>query len=425
MNRLELVKKLYLSLGASDMLSEILTSATTIILILVAAFFSNYIAKKYLIRLLKKIVRKTKTEYDDIIFDKKVLFYITHLIPVAIIHLTIDFAFKDHVKYPFDDSFITNVIHNLLALYVYVILWLVIFAAINAFYEIFQKGPLAKRIDIKSFLQLIKVLVALVFIILIVSEIINEKPGSILTAFGALAAALMFVFKDTLMGFVAGIQLAANKMVKPGDWISMPSMGADGDVIEIGLTTVKVQNFDKTISTIPTYALVSKSFANWKGMVEAGARRIKRSLFIDVKTIRFCSNEMLEKYKKIHLLKDYIEAKEKEIEQYNKEKGISEDNLVNSRHLTNVGTFRKYIEFYLKEHPKINTNLTLLVRQLEVTPEGLPMQIYVFSSDNRWVFYEAIQADIFDHIFSVIPEFGLQLYQNPTGEDFKRVIEHR
>ena len=422
MNRLELLKKLYLKLGASEINSEILTSVTAILLIALAAILSNYLAKRFLMRFAKKIVNKTKSEYDDIVFNNKVILYITHLIPAAIIYLTIDFAFIDTVNYPFDAQNITSGIHNMLALYVLVILWLSIFAAINAFYEIFKQGPLSKNIDIKGFLQLIKVLFSIVFIILIVSRIVDQKPGAILTALGAVAAVLMFVFKDTLLGFVAGIQIAANKMVKPGDWIAMPGMGADGTVLEIGLTTVKIQNWDKTISTVPTYALVSNSFANWRGMEESGGRRIKRSFFIDVKSIKFCSDEMIEKYRNIHLLKTYIEEKEKELLNYNKKEEISKGNLVNSRYLTNIGTFRKYVEFYLKEHPLINKDLTILVRQLQVTPEGLPMEIYVFSSDQRWVQYEGIQSDIFDHMFSVIHEFELSLFQSPTGDDFNRAF---
>ncbi len=425
MNRLEIIKKLYLKLGASEINSEIFTSVTIILLIAIAAVLSNYLTKRFLIRFAKKIVKKTKSEYDDIIFNNKVILYITHLIPAAVIHLTIDFAFIDGVNYPFDAHYITTLIHDMLALYVFIILWLSIFAAINAFYEIFKTGSLAKNVDIKGFLQLIKVLVSIVFIILIVSKIVDQKPGAILTALGAVAAVLMFVFKDTLLGFVAGIQIAANKMVKPGDWIAMPGMGADGTVLEIGLTTVKIQNWDKTISTVPTYALVSKSFANWRGMEESGGRRIKRSFFIDVKSIKFCTQQMIEKYRNIHLLKSYIEEKEKELSEYNKAQEINKDNLVNSRYLTNIGTFRKYIEFYLKEHPKLNKELTILVRQLQVTPEGLPMEIYVFSADQRWIYYEAIQSDIFDHIFSVIHEFDLSLFQSPTGDDFRNAFSKK
>ncbi len=415
------LKSVFEAMGLSGVNINVMTSITILLLILFVAFLANFIVKKYLIKFLQRMAAKTKTEVDDILLNHKVIFYITHLIPSTIIYLTFNFAFDNNVVYPFDVAYITKIVYTVLAFYVYAILWIVLFALIDASYEIFQKSSLSKDVDIKGFLQLIKVIIAMVFVILFVSKLIGKRPFAILTALGAVAAVLMFVFKDTLLGFVAGIQIAANKMAKPGDWVSMPSMKADGTILEIGLTTVKIQNWDKTISTVPTYALVSKSFANWKGMEASGGRRIKRSFFIDVSSIKFCTSEMLEKYKNIHLLKSYIEEKQSEIETYNKSKNISPDNLVNSRYLTNIGTFRKYIELYLKEHPLLKKDLTLLVRQLQVTPEGLPMEVYAFSSDQRWAYYEAIQADIFDHIFSVIHEFDLKLFQSPTGADFQAI----
>ncbi len=376
-----------------------------------------------MINILQKMAEKTKTEVDDILLSHKVIFYITHLVPSTIIYLTFSFAFDSSVQYPFDTEYITSIVYSVIALYIYVILWVVLFALFDAFYEIFQKSKLSKDVDIQGFIQLMKVIIALIFVVLIVSKLIGKRPFAVLTAMGAVAAVLIFVFKDTLLGFVAGIQIAANKMAKPGDWISMPSMGTDGTILEIGLTTVKIQNWDKTISTVPTYALVSKSFANWKGMEASGGRRIKRSFFIDVSSIKFCTTEMLEKYKQMRLLKSYIEEKQAEIEKHNKANGNGSDNLVNSRYLTNIGTFRKYIELYLKENQKLKQDLTLLVRQLQVTPEGLPMEIYAFSADQRWAYYEAIQADIFDHIFSVIHEFDLKLFQSPTGTDLKDFLK--
>ncbi len=413
------LKSFFKMLGISESNINVLTSILIVTLILIVAFVVNFIVKKYLIIILQKMAEKTKTQVDDILISHKVIFYITHLVPSTIIYLTFGFAFDSDVKYSFDVEHLTKIVYSVLALYIYVILWVVLFALVDAFYEIFQKSKLSRDVDIKGFLQLMKVIISMVFVILFVSKLIDKRPFAILTALGAVAAVLMFVFKDTLLGFVAGIQIAANKMAKPGDWISMPSMGADGIVLEIGLTTVKVQNWDKTISTVPTYALVSKSFANWKGMQEAGGRRIKRSFFIDVNSIKFCTPEMIEKYKKIDLLKSYIKEKEKEIEVHNKSKETFEGTLVNSRYLTNIGTFRKYIEFYLRSNPNLKQDLTLLVRQLQVTPEGLPIEVYAFSSDQRWAYYEAIQADIFDHIFSIIHEFDLKLFQSPSGYDFK------
>lgn len=423
MNIFGFLKDLFLFLGFSDINSEVLKSGTLFILIFLFALLVNYIVKKIVIKLIQGVAEKTAVKYDDIILKKKVILYVTHLVPAAVIHLFMHLVFDDKVNYPFDYQFIINLTDNIISLYVYAILWLVLFSIIDAAYEIYKETKVAKRIDIKGFLQLVKVIVSIFFVILIVSVIVDKKPGAILAAFGAVAVALIFVFKDTLLGFVAGIQIAANNMLKPGDWISMPSMGTDGTVLEIGLTTCKIQNWDKTISTIPTYALVTKSFANWRGMEESGGRRIKRSFFIDVSTIKFIDKKMTDKFKDFHLLKDYIKQKEAEIAEYNTKYKLEKDNEVNARRMTNIGTFRKYIEYYLKEHPKLKKDMTILVRQLQVTPEGLPLEIYVFSAEQRWIEYEAIQSDIFDHIFAIINEFSLKLYQNPTGQDFYRALK--
>jgi len=422
MNIFGFLKDLFILIGFSDINAEILKSITLFTIILLFALIVNFLIKKFFIRFIQKIAEKTSIKYDNIILKQKVILYITHLIPAAIIHLFMYLVFDEKVDYSFDYLYILKTIDNIIALYVYFILWLVFFAIVDVFHEIYKESEIAKRVDIKGLLQLIKVVISIFFIILVVSVIVGKEPGAILAAFGAVAVALVFVFKDTLLGFVAGIQIAANNMIKPGDWISMPDMHTDGTVLEIGLTTCKIQNWDKTISTVPTYSLVNKSFANWRGMEESGGRRIKRSLFIDVSTVKFCDEKMIDKFRKFHLLKNYIEIKTNEIKEYNTEYALKSGNTVNSRRITNIGTFRKYIEHYLKEHPKLNKDLTLLVRQLQVTPNGLPLEIYVFSSDQRWVFYEAIQSDIFDHIFAIIHEFELKLYQNPTGEDFRQII---
>ncbi|MBN1250971.1 MAG: mechanosensitive ion channel [Bacteroidales bacterium] len=419
MHLFDFLKDLYLELGLSDIYAEILKSITLFLFIFIFASIINLIVKKYVIWLIKKIAKKTTLKFDDIIVNQKLILYITHLVPAAIIHLLIKFVFNPDVKYPFDYQSILDIVDNLILLYVLIILWMVVFAAINAFHTLFKTWAISERVDIKGFLQLIKVLVSIVFIIMLVSVIVDKKPGAILAAFGAVAAALIFVFKDTLLGFVAGIQIAANKMLKPGDWISMPDMNADGTVLEIGLTTVKIQNWDKTISTVPTYSLVNQSFANWKGMEESGGRRFKKSIFIDVNSIKFCDEKMIDKLKKFYLLRNYIESKQLEISEYNKSKAVSEETIFNSRRLTNIGTFRKYIEFYLKENKFTKKDFTILVRQLQVTPNGLPLEIYVFLTEQKWIEYEEIQSDIFDYIFSVIHEFDLKLFQNPTGFDFR------
>jgi miniconductance mechanosensitive channel len=294
---------------------------------------------------------------------------------------------------------------------------------INAMHEVYLSLSISKHRPIKGYIQIVKIGIYFIAIIIIIATVFGKSPKGLLTALGTAAAVLILVFKDTILGFVASIQLSANKMVKPGDWISIPSHNADGTVIEISLNTVKIQNWDKTITTVPTYALVSDSFYNWKGMEESGGRRIKRSVIIDMKSIKFCTPEMIKKFKKIQILRDFIEKKEKELDAHNKKHKIDNSVLVNGRRMTNVGVFRAYIEAYLYNHPKINNEMTSMVRQLQPTDKGLPLQIYVFSNDKRWVEYEKIQSDIFDHILAVAPEFDLRVFQNPSGYDVVKLLE--
>ncbi len=249
----------------------------------------------------------------------------------------------------------------------------------------------------------------------------GSSPWALLTSLGAMTAVIMLVFKDTILGFVASIQIAAYDMVRKGDWIEMPKYGADGDVIDISINTVKVQNWDKTITSLPTYSLISDSFKNWRGMSEGDGRRIKRSVIVDMNTIKFCDEAMVQKFSNIGLIKDYMATKSKEIEAYNKDNSIDKTQIINGRHLTNLGTYREYIKAYLKSNPQINRNMTFLVRQLASSEKGLPIEIYIFSSDKNWVNYEAIQADIFDHLLAAASEFGLKVFQSPSGNDLVKL----
>jgi miniconductance mechanosensitive channel len=277
-------------------------------------------------------------------------------------------------------------------------------------------------VPVKSFTQLLKLIIFIGATIIIVSIFLNKSPWGILQALGALTAVSMLVFKDSILGFVATIQLASHKMVHIGDWIEMPKYGADGDVIDITLNTVKVQNWDKTISCIPTYALVSDGFKNWRGMVESGGRRIKRSFNLDMNSFKFCDEAMLEQFSKIEHIKEYIADKKTEIQEYNDKYSVDLTSIVNGRKMTNIGTFRHYVECYLKNYEKLNHNMTFLIRQLAPTESGLPIEVYVFTNDTNWVNYEGIQGDIFDHILTVVPEFQLKLFQNPSGQDFSRIV---
>jgi len=282
-------------------------------------------------------------------------------------------------------------------------------------------GLKTKEISITPFVQVLKLGLYFVTGILLLSLMLQKTPLYFLSGLGALTAVLMFVFKDVLMGFVAGIQLIANKMVAPKDWIEIPKYGADGDVLEITLTTVKVQNFDNTITTIPTYALINESFKNWRNMNLSGGRRIKRYVNIDLGSIKFCSSEMLEQFKRIQLISQYIQNRQEEILVYNKKHQVDESTLVNGRRLTNIGVFRSYVEAYLRQHPMIHKDMTFLIRQLSPSENGLPIEIYVFCKDTNWTAYEAIQADIFDHILAVVPEFDLLVFQEPSGSDFQKI----
>jgi miniconductance mechanosensitive channel len=295
---------------------------------------------------------------------------------------------------------------------------LVINAFLNAAVDIYRSMETSRNRPIKGYVQVAKIIIFVFLGIYVVAILLDRDPTGILTGLGAMTAVLILVFKDSILGFVASMQLSMNDMVRIGDWIEMPKYGADGDVIDVTLHTVKVQNWDKTISTIPSYALISDSFKNWRGMSESGGRRIKRALNIDVNSIHFCDEAMLHRFEKTTLLKGYLQTKRAELTEHNAQLADSQD-LINGRHLTNVGPFRAYIVEYLKNHPKIHQDMTFLVRQLPPGDHGLPIEIYVFSNDQEWVAFEGIQADIFDHLLAIAPQFGLRIFQRPSGADIQ------
>ncbi len=377
-------------------------------IVLVIAYLANLITKKLILKAVNRVIQTTRTQWDDILMRRHVFTMMSHLVPAIII-------------YAFAPGFIINM--QLLAIiYMIIVGLLVLNAFLNSVIDIYRTYEFARRVPIRGFMQVVKLIAAIAAGIIIIGLIVDKDPTNILTGFGAMTAVLMLIFKDAILGFVAGIQLSANNMVHIGDWIDMPKYGADGDVIDITLTTVKVQNWDKTIATIPAYSLISDSFKNWRGMSESGGRRIKRSINLDMNTIRFCDEQMIEKFRHIQFIAEYIDAKKREIDEHNVAANVDDSELVNGRRMTNVGTFRAYVIAYLKNHPMINRDMTFLVRQLQPTENGLPIEIYVFSSDKVWASYEAIQADIFDHILAAIPNFGLRVFQNPTGSDFTRLV---
>ncbi len=410
------LKELLINSGLSEFYIKIIIILIVVLSIIILAFIAYFITNKILFRIVIKLARKTKSNWVDIFDRQKVFKRLSHLAPAIVIYY---FAEINLVDFPRIASSVQSIA------YIYMIFagMQVLDAFLDALHSAYMTLPVSRERPIKGYVQSVKIIIYAFGIIFILSVIIGKSPGTLFASLGAIAAILILVFKDTILGFVSGIQLSANKMVKPGDWISMPSRDADGTVLEITLNTVKVQNWDKTISTVPTYALISESFQNWKGMEESKGRRIKRSIYVDIKTVKFCDDKMLSRFKKIKLIHDYIEMKQEDIAKYNIEKGIENDK-ASRRNLTNLGVFRIYIEKYLEQHPNIYPNIppyTTMVRHLDPTEKGIPIQIYAFSKIQDWVEYEKVQADIFDHILAVISEFELSIFQNPTGDDFRQL----
>ncbi len=398
-------------------LATLLARGIAIVVVVFLSFLANFLAKRMLLSGVSYLISRTKTEWDDALLKHQFFDHLAHFTPAIVITLLAPMALEGYPK----AILITT---NALNIYIIIIGVLAIDALLNAVSTVYQTFEVSKDIPIKAFMQALKIIIYFLAFIFIISALLNKSPLYFLSGLGALTAIFMLIFKDAILGFVAGIQLTANKMVIPGDWIEMPNYGADGAVLEVSLTTVKIQNWDKTITTIPTYALISESFKNWQGMTESGGRRIKRAIHIDMNTIRFCTDEIIEKFAKIRPISGYIETKKKELTLYNTEHGLDDSSIVNRRQLTNIGTFRAYVLAYLKNHPQIHKDMTFLVRQLAPTEHGLPIEIYVFCSDTDWANYEAIQADIFDHLFAALPEFELKVFQNPTGNDFSVLAEN-
>ena len=402
-----------LELGLTTGMVESLVRGGLILLVLLLSWVAHRVSQGPINRSIEKFAHYTIQQWDDILVEKHIVKRILYFIPLILLYVLSSPILTGTSLLPLSQTLIS---------FLFLIAGMMFLDAIlSALLAIYGKSAIAKEISITPFVQVLKLVLYFVTGILLLSLLLQKTPLYFLSGLGALTAVLMFVFKDVLMGFVAGIQLIANKMVAPKDWIEMPKYGADGDVLEITLTTVKVQNFDNTITTIPTYALINESFKNWRNMNLSGGRRIKRYVNIDLGSIKFCSSEMLEQFKRIQLISQYIQNRQEEILVYNKKHQVDESTLVNGRRLTNIGVFRSYVEAYLRQHPMIHKDMTFLIRQLSPSENGLPIEIYVFCKDTNWTAYEAIQADIFDHILAVVPEFDLRVFQEPSGSDFQKI----
>jgi len=391
-------------------LPEWLQTAIGLTALILGAFISNFIAKNVILRVAEPILDKRSKTPD------KAAFWLATSIPLMIMSRGI--LYLEHLP----ENFVT-VVHNIAEALIVISFAMALIKAITYTNELYERRPHARNRPIKGYLQVLKIIVACGAAIILISILINQSPAILLTGLGATTAVLLLVFKDTILSLVASIQLTTNDMLRVGDWITMPSMNADGDVIDISLHTVKVQNFDKTIVTVPTHRLVSDSYANWRGMAESGGRRIKRSIILDQNSIRFLSDDEVVNLKKFRVLEPYLKAKRDEIADWNANELGGEDAPVNARRLTNVGTFRAYILAYLRWHPRIDENFTLLVRQLSPGPQGLPIELYCFTNTTVWHEYEDIQSDIFDHMMAIVSEFGLRTFQEPSGMDFAQLAK--
>lgn len=393
-----------------ESIHPVVPSAVGVVLLLTVALVIDLVAKRVLVRAARRFAASSRVTWDDALVAHNVFGRLSQVLPALVVFLAIPFV-------PGLPEAAVRLVRNVATGYMVLMLTMTLTSLLSAANTIYSALPVARERPLKGFVQLVQIVVWVLGGVLIVAAVLDRSPLLLISGFGAMTAILLLVFKDTILSLVASVQLTAQDMVRVGDWITMPQFGADGDVIDVQLHTVKVQNFDKTITTIPTHRLITDSFQNWRGMSESGGRRIKRSLYFDVSSIRFQSDEEIEHFRRFVLLAGYIDDKRRELGEYNArlEGEVAED--VNRRRLTNIGTFRAYAFNYLKNHPRIRQDLTLIVRQLPAGPDGLPLEIYCFTDTTAWAEYEGIQSDIFDHLIAIVPEFGLRLFQQPAGAD--------
>jgi miniconductance mechanosensitive channel len=410
---LDMILEFVRTFGLPDNLTFGIAVGGGFLFVLALAFLSYLFMRYVIVATLARIIMHSESTRDDTFARMKVFSRLSHTAPAMVVYALGPALFA---AFPM----VQHVIETASLIYLTLMIILFIDALMSAGLVIYNTYKVSKTFPITSFVQIAKMLLYFFGAVTILALVLNKSPFAFFAGLGAMTAVLMLVFKDPILGFVAGVQLSTNKMVSVGDWIEMPKFSVDGDIIEIGLTTVKIRNFDKTVTTIPTQSLINDSFKNWRGMQETGGRRIKRAVHLDVRSVKFCDAEMLERFSRIQFIADYITSKKAELSEFNSSAGIDTSTLVNGRHMTNLGTFRAYVEAYLRAHPQISDEFTFLVRQLKPTEHGLPIEVYVFTTTTNWLEYEAIQADIFDHLLAAAPEFDLRLFQNPTGSDFAR-----
>lgn len=399
-----------MGLGFSENATHIINAILLSILLIIVLYAFDFLMRKILLLSITNLISKSKTLFDDYLVKNKVLKYFMHIVTITIIKLFIPLIFIGFEN-------LINVLMKIVDIGLVIVVGLFINGIFNSLRDYLKTKEAFADKPMDSYAQVVSIIIFFVCAVIIFSALTGKSPIAFLISLGAASAVLMLIFKDTILGFVASIQVSINDMVRVGDWIEMPKYGADGDVLSINLNTVKVQNWDKTITTVPTYAFISDSFKNWRGMQESGGRRIKRSIYLKMSSFRFLNQEDIDKFKKYRLIKDYIIEKEQEIANHNKTLD-AQSIAVNTRRMSNIGVFRAYTNSYLKDTKGINQNMTIMVRQLAPTPKGMPLELYCFANDIRWVYYEGIMADVFDHLLTIVSEFDLEIFEEPSGADF-------
>ncbi len=386
-----------------------------LLLLTIAAVLADLFSRLGLVRVVRAITARLTRNWHSELSEQRVFSRAARIVPSLVIFSGIDLV-RD-----VPDGVVV-LVRNVTMAFVILMVAMTLAALLRAGNRVYEQYPVSRNRPIKGIVQVLQIVIYILATILIIATLLERSPLLLLSGFGAMTAVLLLVFRDTILGLVASVQLSSQDMVRVGDWIEMPSAGADGDVIDVALHTVKVRNFDRTITTIPTYKLIEQSFRNWRGMRESGGRRIKRPVYIDQNTIRFLTRDETEHFKQFVLLREYVERKEGELDEYHASLDASADLEINRRRLTNIGTFRAYVFNYLQQHPHVHDQLIKMVRQLAPGPEGLPLEIYCFTRSTEWVVYEGVQADIFDHVIAILPEFGLRIFQRPAGTDFAGLL---
>ena len=396
--------------GIDSVWAGLLVNVVGAVALVFLSWLAYLLAKRVVLRAIRFLSSKTSTDWDKVLIEYRVFARLSNVVPALVAHVLAPVLFEGVES-------LVGFVQGLAKVYLVVVLLFTLQALLNGLLSIYQRYDISKRIPIKGLLQAAMLVACFVGGVFIISIVMGREIGTLMAGLGAMVMGFLFVFKDAIMGLVAGIQLATNDTVRKGDWIEMKGHGIDGDVIDVSLTTVKVQNFDKTVVSIPASKLITEACRNWRGMKDSGGRRIKRPIRIDMRSIQFADEALLEKFQRFDLLGDYLQSKLDEVNAHNQTANTDLSELVNGRRLTNIGTFRAYIMAYLKNHPQIRQDRTFLIRQLEPGDNGLPIEIYIFTDTTVWAEYEAIQADIFDHLLAVIPEFGLAPFQNSTGKE--------